>query len=155
MAQATFLLVYLRQIANHHMLLSGDYCTENFRSKHLFKQLALPQCQSLKELVESSAKLSHLDLMLEKLLDDHKVLIFSQFKGMLALLGDYLTMKGVGYLKLDGDTPKHIRQGLIDQFNQKEFRVFLLSTKAGGLGLNLTMADTVFIMDSDFNPHND
>jgi SNF2 family DNA or RNA helicase len=47
--------------------------------------------------------------MLDKLLDDHKVLIFSQFKGMLALLGDYLTMKGVGYLKLDGDTPKHIR----------------------------------------------
>jgi SNF2 family DNA or RNA helicase len=60
-------------------------------------------------MVESSAKLLHLDLMLDRLLGDHKVLIFSQFKGMLTLLGDYLTMKGVGYLKLDGDTPKNIR----------------------------------------------
>ena len=77
--QAKFLLVYLRQIANHHMLLSGDYCTDNFRAKPLFKQLGLQQCKTLRELVESSAKLWHLDLMLDRLLGAHKILIFSQF----------------------------------------------------------------------------
>lgn len=109
MAKVNNLLTYLRQIANHHMLLSASYCTDNFRSKPLFKQLALPDCESLEELVRSSAKLCHLDIMLDRLLLDHKVLIFSQFKGMLTLLGDYLRLKGIGYLKLDGDTPNSAR----------------------------------------------
>ena len=47
------------------------------------------------------------------------------------------------------------RQMMIDNFNEPEYRIFLLSTKAGGLGLNLTQADSVIIFDSDFNPHND
>ena len=64
-------------------------------------------------------------------------------------------MKQINYLKLDGDTPNAQRQVLIDKFTEPDQRVFLLSTKAGGLGLNLTQADTVFIMDSDYNPHND
>lgn len=59
------------------------------------------------------------------------------------------------HLVLTGDTPNAKRQLLIDEFNKPEFKVFLLSTKAGGLGINLTQADTVFILDSDFNPHND
>jgi chromodomain-helicase-DNA-binding protein 1 len=74
---------------------------------------------------------------------------------MLVLIGDYLAMKQINYLKLDGETPNAQRQVLIDKFNEQDQRVFLLSTKAGGLGLNLTQADTVFIMDSDYNPHND
>lgn len=74
---------------------------------------------------------------------------------MLSLLQDYLSYKGISYLKLDGDTPTYQRQHLVDQFKLPEVRVFLLSTRAGGLGLNLTEADTVVIMDSDFNPHND
>lgn len=74
---------------------------------------------------------------------------------MLYLLSDYLSLTGVQHLKLDGDTPNNQRQQLIDQFRRPEVKVFLLSTRAGGLGLNLTQADTVVIMDSDFNPHND
>jgi len=155
LGQVNNLLVYLRQIADHPLLLSGSYCTDNFRSQKLFKQLQLEHSKSLEEMIECSAKLVHLNYMLDRLLKDHKVLIFSQFKGMLSLLGDYLSGKGVKFLKLDGDTPNNLRQGLIDQFNKDDFRVFLLSTRAGGLGLNLTQADTVFIIDSDFNPHND
>lgn len=74
---------------------------------------------------------------------------------MLDIVGDFLSCLKYRFLRLDGDVPNSYRQGLIDKFNQPEFRCFLLSTKAGGLGLNLTQADTVFILDSDFNPHND
>lgn len=74
---------------------------------------------------------------------------------MLQLLSDFLAFKGVKSLRIDGDTPNSARQGLIDKFNERDHRVFLLSTRAGGLGLNLTQADTVIIFDSDFNPHND
>ena len=94
--------------------------------------------------------------MLEKILKDHKVLIFSQFKGMLYLIEDLMQEKGVNCVHLTGDTPNSQRKKLIDKFNSEEqVRIFLLSTRAGGLGLNLVAADTVFIMDSDFNPHND
>ena len=57
---------------------------------------------------------------------------------MLSLLADFLGMKGVKTLRIDGDTPNSNRQGLIDKFNEADYRVFLLSTRAGGLGLNLT-----------------
>ncbi len=61
------------------------------------------------------------------------------------------------FLRLDGETESQKRQKLIDLFNapQSEYNIFLLSTKAGGLGINLTTADTIVIFDSDFNPHND
>ena len=63
----------------------------------------------------------------------------------------------VPILRLDGDTQNSKRQRLIDMFNSEgsAYKIFLLSTKAGGLGINLTSADTIFIFDSDFNPHND
>jgi SNF2 family DNA or RNA helicase len=72
-------------------------------------------------------------------------------------LSDYLIIKGIKYLRLDGETESQKRQKLIDLFNapNSEYRIFLLSTKAGGLGINLTTADTIVIFDSDFNPHND
>lgn len=60
------------------------------------------------------------------------------------------------FLRLDGQTPVMERQDLIDEYNQdSEIFIFLLSTKAGGLGINLTAADTVIIHDIDFNPYND
>lgn len=74
---------------------------------------------------------------------------------MLELLSDFLALKGIKSLRIDGGTPVGRRQCLIDRFDDPEYRVFLLSTRAGGLGLNLTQADTVIIFDSDFNPHND
>jgi len=62
----------------------------------------------------------------------------------------------VGFLRLDGSTPVATRQALIDEFNQDKSKgVFLLSTRAGGLGINLTSADTVIMHDLDFNPVND
>ena len=78
-------------------------------------------------------------------------MLFTQFRGTLDILCDYLTTKDVKYLRLDGETANLKRQKLIDIFNapNSEVKIFLLSTKAGGLGINLTTAD------SDFNPHND
>jgi SNF2 family DNA or RNA helicase len=98
------------------------------------------------------------DKIIPKLLwDKHRILIFSQFKMMLNILEDYFYLKMVKYLRLDGEVPSDVRQNLIDEFNKEdsEYPIFLLSTRAGGLGINLTRADTIFIFDSDFNPHND
>ena len=111
--------------------------------------------QTLDDFLTPSAKLQYLSVILDKTLPNHKVLIFSQFKGTLSLLADFLAMKRIKTLRIDGDTPNSTRQGLIDKFHEPDYRVFLLSTRAGGLGLNLTQADTVIIFDSDFNPHND
>lgn len=137
------------------MLLSSEYCTDNFRGKKLCKEINVALPQTLDDYLATSAKMQYLNVILDKTLSDHKVLIFSQFKGMLSLISDFLAMKGVKCLQICGDTPNAMRQSLIDKFNEPEYRVFLLSTKAGGLGLNLTQADTVIIFDSDFNPHND
>ena len=155
LAAVNNVFVLLRQIVDHNLLLGSEYCTENFRAKKLCQQIDLPVPQTLADFLTGSAKLQYLDVILDKTLAEHKVLIFSQFKGMLALIADYLAMKGVKTLQIVGDTPNSQRQALIDKFNEPQFRVFLLSTKAGGLGLNLTQADTVIIFDSDFNPHND
>ena len=99
------------------------------------------------------------DKLVPKLINEgHKILIFSQFKLMLRILEDYFScIQNVKYLKLDGDTEYNVRQYAIDEFNKEdsEYPVFLLSTRAGGLGINLTSADTIIIFDSDFNPHND
>jgi len=63
---------------------------------------------------------------------------------------------GVKFTRLDGQTKTDERQGLVDEFNDdEEITVFLLSTKAGGVGINLTAASVVIIYDQDFNPHND
>ena len=94
--------------------------------------------QNLEDFLAPSAKLQYLNVILDKTLASHKVLIFSQFKGMLTLLSDFLAIKGIKSLRICGDTPNSERQGMIDKFNEPDYRVFLLSTRAGGLGLNLT-----------------
>lgn len=84
------------------------------------------------------------------------MLIFSQWTRLLDLLGVLLDDMNMQYLRLDGSTPIKERQELIDIYNtDKNIPVFLLSTKAGGLGINLTAADTVIMHDLDFNPEND
>ncbi|KAK9739304.1 Helicase conserved C-terminal domain [Popillia japonica] len=84
------------------------------------------------------------------------VLIFSQYVIMLDVVEEYLQIRQHSYLRLDGSTPVTIRQQLIDEFTEDPtIFIFLLSTKAGGLGINLTAADTVIIHDIDFNPYND
>ncbi|CAK1551300.1 unnamed protein product [Leptosia nina] len=107
-------------------------------------------------LIEDSGKFKKLDEMLPKLkAEGHRVLIFSQFTMMLDVLEPYLQLRRHRYLRLDGSTAVNDRQELIDQYNTEDIFVFLLSTKAGGLGINLTAADTVIIHDIDFNPYND
>ncbi|XP_029037037.1 SWI/SNF-related matrix-associated actin-dependent regulator of chromatin subfamily A containing DEAD/H box 1 homolog [Osmia bicornis bicornis] len=114
--------------------------------------LGLPQ-----ELIPEAGKLKVLDKMLPKLKKEgHRVLIFSQFTMVLDILEEYLTIGGQKYLRLDGSTPVTDRQDLINEYTEDDsIFIFLLSTKAGGLGINLTAADTVIIHDIDFNPYND
>ncbi|XP_072531652.1 chromodomain-helicase-DNA-binding protein 4a [Salminus brasiliensis] len=109
-------------------------------------------------LTKSSGKLLLLHKMLRKLKEGgHRVLIFSQMTKMLDLLEDFLENEGYKYERIDGGITGAMRQEAIDRFNAPgavQF-VFLLSTRAGGLGINLATADTVIIYDSDWNPHND
>ncbi|CEM01013.1 unnamed protein product [Vitrella brassicaformis CCMP3155] len=109
-------------------------------------------------LVYSSGKICLLDQLLQRLRDKgHRVLIFSQMVRMLNILSDYLTSRGFRHQRLDGTMRKDLRQKAMDHFNApgSDDFCFLLSTKAGGLGINLTSADTVIIYDSDWNPQND
>ncbi|XP_041444883.1 chromodomain-helicase-DNA-binding protein 3-like isoform X2 [Xenopus laevis] len=109
-------------------------------------------------LVKASGKLLLLQKMLRKLNEQgHRVLIFSQMTKMLDLLEDFLDFEGYKYERIDGGITGALRQEAIDRFNAPgapQF-CFLLSTRAGGLGINLATADTVIIYDSDWNPHND
>lgn len=98
-----------------------------------------------------------LDKLLPKLKGEgHKVLIFSQMVRMLDLLEYYCKAKRYSVERLDGKVVGKERQKAMDRFNQNEDSfVFLLSTRAGGVGINLTAADTCIIFDSDWNPQND
>ncbi|KIO25317.1 hypothetical protein M407DRAFT_210695 [Tulasnella calospora MUT 4182] len=105
----------------------------------------------------AAGKISKLMALLEQYKADNKrVLIFSQFTQILDILQAIFKTKDIKYLVLTGSTAVDERQGLVDEFNEDEgISVFLLSTKAGGMGINLTAACVVIIFDQDFNPHND
>ena len=112
----------------------------------------------LRGLIMSSGKMVLLDQLLSRLKKDgHRVLIFSQMVRMLDILGDYLAIKGINFQRLDGTIPSAQRRIAIDHFNAPDSKddVFLLSTRAGGLGINLMTADTVIMFDSDWNPQAD
>ncbi|KAI0675210.1 SNF2 family N-terminal domain-containing protein [Trametes maxima] len=88
--------------------------------------------------------------------DGRRILIFSQFTQILDIIQRVLDIKKVKYLVLTGSTPVDVRQTLVDEFTEDEsIPIFLLSTKAGGMGINLTAASVVIMFDQDFNPHND
>ena len=100
-----------------------------------------------------SIKLDELAREITENIGDHKALIFSQFLGMLALIKAKLDELGVKYEYFDGSTSAPDRQTAIESFqNNDEVRVFLISLKAGGVGLNLTAADYVYIVDPWWNP---
>ena len=112
----------------------------------------------LKALITSSGKMMLLDQLLTKLRkDNHRVLIFSQMVKMLNILGDYLHLRGYQFQRLDGTIAAGPRRMAIDHFNAPDSTdfCFLLSTRAGGLGINLMTADTVILFDSDWNPQAD
>eukprot|EP00929_Paragymnodinium_shiwhaense_P022675 TRINITY_DN14423_c1_g1_i1.p1 TRINITY_DN14423_c1_g1~~TRINITY_DN14423_c1_g1_i1.p1 ORF type:complete len:455 (-),score=114.66 TRINITY_DN14423_c1_g1_i1:135-1499(-) len=131
-------LMQLRKIALHPYLFQATYEVDE-------------------GLVKSSGKLEALDRLLPKLLKfKHKVLIFSQFTSMLNILQDYLKWKGISQVRLDGQVSHEVRTDRIQAFQtDPRIEVFLLSARAGGLGLNLQAADTVILFDLDWNPQND
>ncbi|XP_015793545.1 chromodomain-helicase-DNA-binding protein 7 isoform X2 [Tetranychus urticae] len=112
----------------------------------------------LDALVHASGKLVLIDKLLPRLkADGHRVLIFSQMVRCLDILEDYLCQKKYPFERIDGRVRGNMRQAAIDRFSKpgSDRFVFLLCTRAGGLGINLTAADTVIIFDSDWNPQND
>ena len=106
--------------------------------------------EQLKGLIMNSGKMVLLDKLLQRLNQDgHRVLIFSQMVRMLDILSDYLSLRGYLHQRLDGMVSSEARKKYIAHFNMPgspDF-VFLLSTRAGGLGINLETADTVIIFD--------
>nr|AML25534.1 ATP-dependent chromatin remodeler chd1 [Euschistus heros] len=112
----------------------------------------------LQQLLKGSGKLLLLDKLLVRLKETgHRVLIFSQMVRMLDILAEYLQMRHFPFQRLDGSIKGELRKQALDHFNAENSPdfCFLLSTRAGGLGINLATADTVIIFDSDWNPQND
>ncbi|CAN7037991.1 unnamed protein product [Brassica rapa subsp. trilocularis] len=109
-------------------------------------------------LVTNAGKMVLLDKLLPKLKErDSRVLIFSQMTRLLNILEDYLMYRGYQYCRIDGNTGGDERDASIEAYNKpgSEKFVFLLSTRAGGLGINLATADVVILYDSDWNPQVD
>ncbi|XP_059632539.1 probable ATP-dependent DNA helicase CHR12 [Cornus florida] len=135
------LSMQLRKCCNHPYLFVGEY---NMWRKE--------------EIIRASGKFELLDRLLPKLQRaGHRVLLFSQMTRLMDILEIYLQLHDFKYLRLDGSTKTEERGTLLKQFNAPDspFFMFLLSTRAGGLGLNLQTADTVIIFDSDWNPQMD
>lgn len=109
---------------------------------------------SMRRFVTDSGKLAKLDQLLFKLKEGgHRVLLYFQMTRMIDLMEEYLTYRNYKYLRLDGSTKLEDRRDTVHDFQTRpEIFIFLLSTRAGGLGINLTSADTVIFYDSDWNP---
>ena len=159
----------LRKVCNHPFLVSG---VEDLRMDELEANLeedlgpSGTPAERERELlrlrleggvVAASGKMVLLDKLLPKLRrEGHRVLVFSQFVRMLDLLEELMDARGFNCERLDGNVTGNERQKAIDRFNTRaDAFCFLLSTRAGGVGINLTAADTVIIFDSDWNPQND
>ena len=142
----------LKKASNHPYLFDGA------EDKILARTISNARENVLKGLIMSSGKMVLLEQLLTRLRKEgHRVLIFSQMVRMLDIMADYLSIKGYQHQRLDGGIPSSQRRIAIDHFNSPDSKdfVFLLSTRAGGLGINLMTADTVIIFDSDWNPQAD
>ena len=134
-------LMQLRKVCNHPYLFSGaEPGPPYIDGPHLY---------------ENSGKMILLNKLLPKLQrQGSRVLIFCQMTRMLDILEDYLLLQRYRYCRIDGNTSGDDRDAAMDAFNapNSEYFCFILSTRAGGLGINLATADTVILFDSDFNP---
>ncbi|KAI9246709.1 SNF2 family N-terminal domain-containing protein [Phascolomyces articulosus] len=138
--------IELKKASNHPFL---------FQDMELVRTSRIEQ---LRGLVENSGKMVLLDKLLTRLkTDGHRVLIFSQLVMMLDILSEYMSLRGHPFQRLDGRMRTEDRTKAIEHYNAPDSPdfVFLLSTRAGGMGINLVTADTVIIFDSDWNPQND
>jgi DNA helicase INO80 len=120
-------------------------------TKSRFTHIQVP---SMRRFVTDSGKLARLDQLLRELKEGgHRVLLYFQMTRMIDLMEEYLTYRNYKYCRLDGSTKLEDRRDTVADFQTRpEIFVFLLSTRAGGLGINLTSADTVIFYDSDWNP---
>ena len=144
------IVMELKKASNHALLFPN--AEARFLKENATKD------ETLKALITTSGKMMLLDRLLTKLkADGHRVLIFSQMVHMLDILTDYLKLRNYTYQRLDGTVPASDRRIAIDHFNApgSDDYCFLLSTRAGGLGINLMTADTVVLFDSDWNPQAD
>jgi len=135
-------MMQLRKICNHPYLFLNQYDSPDL----------------INMIWKVSGKFELLDRMLPKLIStNHKILIFSQMTQLMDILQNYFYMKGIKHLRLDGSTKADDRGESTIIFNNENsiYKVFLLSTRAGGQGLNLQAADNVILFDSDFNPQMD
>lgn len=119
--------------------------------KRRFTNIDVP---SMRRFVTDSGKLAKLDELLFKLKEGgHRVLLYFQMTRMIDMMEEYLTYRNYKYCRLDGSTKLEDRRDTVADFQTRpEIFIFLLSTRAGGLGINLTAADTVIFYDSDWNP---
>ncbi|KAH7032743.1 SNF2 family N-terminal domain-containing protein [Microdochium trichocladiopsis] len=119
--------------------------------KRKFTDIAVP---SMQRFVTDCGKLAKLDQLLFKLKEEgHRVLLYFQMTRMIDMIEEYLTYRNYKYCRLDGSTKLEDRRDTVADFQSRpEIFIFLLSTRAGGLGINLTSADTVIFYDSDWNP---
>lgn len=148
----------LRKLCNHPFLCNGLQEDINSKLKSPAGDLSNEAEKSSEALCLSSGKMMLLEKLLPMLKNaGHRVLLFSQFAIMLDLLEDYLISKNYTYERIDGSVRGSERQAAIDRYSAKDSDtfLFLLSTRAGGLGITLTAADTCIIYDSDWNPQND
>ncbi|SBT71148.1 chromatin remodeling protein, putative [Plasmodium malariae] len=137
------ILMQLRKCCNHPYLFDGIEEPPYIEGNHL---------------IETSGKMSLLDKLLPRLKKENsRVLLFSQMTRLLDIIDDYCRWKNYEYLRIDGSTVGDERQIRINQFNEpnSKYFIFLLSTRAGGIGINLTTADIVILFDSDYNPQMD
>ncbi|KAK3561218.1 hypothetical protein QTP86_028544 [Hemibagrus guttatus] len=149
-------MMELRKCCNHPYLINGaeEKIMEEFRESH---PADMPDFH-LQSMIQAAGKLVLIDKLLPKLKSGgHRVLIFSQMVRCLDILEDYLIQRRYPYERIDGRVRGNLRQAAIDRFSRPDSDrfVFLLCTRAGGLGINLTAADTCIIFDSDWNPQND
>ncbi|CAE6358604.1 unnamed protein product [Rhizoctonia solani] len=148
-----------KKTALHNALMEMRKCIQHpYLNQPDMERRGLSQEETLKQLVDASTKFRLLKIMLPQLKKrGHRVLLFSQFKIVLDIIEDFLNMEGYKLLRLDGDTKSSLRQKEIDEFNKpgSDYFIYILTTRAGGVGVNLWSADTVIVFDPDFNPHQD
>ncbi|KAM8885280.1 putative global transcription activator SNF2L2 isoform 2-T4 [Spinachia spinachia] len=145
-------IMQLKKICNHPYMF--QHIEESFAEHLGFPSNVI----SGLELYRASGKFELLDRILPKLqATNHRVLLFCQMTTLMTIMEDYFGYRNFQYLRLDGTTKSDDRAMLLKKFNEEgsQYFIFLLSTRAGGLGLNLQAADTVVIFDSDWNPHQD
>lgn len=148
-------MMELRKCCNHPFLITG--AEEKVLAEHNLS-LVEKTVKHVNIMIDASGKLVLIHKLLPKLKSSgHKVLVFSQMVRCLDILEDYLVHMRYPYERIDGRVRGNLRQAAIDRFSKPDSDrfVFLLCTRAGGLGINLTAADTVIIFDSDWNPQND